>query len=74
MSGTIPAPEPGEEFDLEEKQGELEDALRMARELVSHLECAETCETESDFRSNLAEARAAIGPLRDEIKNLIDGL
>ncbi len=70
MSGTIPSPPPGEPFDLEEKIGELDDALRIAREIVSALECAETVESEKDFRANISEANVLLRQLKDELKTL----
>jgi hypothetical protein len=60
-------PEP---FDLEESIGNLDDALRIARELVSALECAETVESERDFRANVGEAKVLMKQLSGELNEL----
>lgn len=70
MSGTIPSPPPDGSFDLEEKIGELDDALRIARDIVSALECAETVESEEDFRTNVGEAKVLMKQLAGELKEL----
>lgn len=44
------------EEELIEAQGDLDDILDEAHELIDHLNNAECCETVSDFNSNLENA------------------
>jgi hypothetical protein len=41
---------------VEDKQAEIPDLLAQAKALVAALECAESCESESDFQDNVSEA------------------
>lgn len=41
----------------------MQDLLEIAREIVDHLECGETCETERDAHDNMTEAVKACNRL-----------
>ncbi len=59
------------DWDLDNAQCEVDGPLKMAKEVVSDLENAESCETESDFRSNVEEALSKLNALRGELEGLL---
>ena len=58
--------------DLDDRQAAMHEAISAARELLEHLECAESCETLEDFNANLAEARSVLKNLKGELEELTD--
>ncbi len=59
------------DWDLDNAQCEVDGPLKIAKEVLSDLECAESCETEGDFRSNVEEALGKLAVLRKELEELL---
>ena len=64
MPHTIPAPENADDFDLEEKQGNVSELMDLSEKITDALRNAESCETASDYRANMAEAKDLMDELR----------
>jgi len=55
---------------LDELQGNVSDVIEASREITDSLDCAESCETMSDYAENINEAITAAQTLLRELKKL----
>ncbi len=69
-SQTTEDTEAGAEFDLDNAQCELDEAIRAAKAVVYALELAESCETAADYHANIADAKDESEALRKELDGL----
>jgi hypothetical protein len=64
--------DPAEEFEIDNAQCGLDDAIKAAKAVVSALECAESCETPEDYFANVQEAKDMTAELKKELAELRD--
>lgn len=64
MPHTIPAPANSDDFDLEEKQGNVSELMDLSEKITDALRNAESCETVSDYRANMEEANDLLEQLQ----------
>lgn len=61
-------------FDLDDEQAELGTAISVAEHLLDSLRQAESCESNYDYRANVADAKASCTTLLDELRERLAAL